>query len=176
MNLPNWAPLVAAEPVPRNIVIFDVDNCISDTARRAHLAPRSDIADNAERARAWERFHLASFDDAARNLDLVNVHAQRNSIVFFTAMPFRYHPMREDWLNKNGVPRWLTFYRPDSDLRRSVEVKRDMLAALTNFLDRGPRVFPWSIVAAYDDRRDIVDMYEEHGITARRVSINGEDL
>jgi hypothetical protein len=59
--------------------------------------------------------------------------------------------------------------RGDGDNRSAVEVKREMASFLRGFEDQTKR----KVIAAYDDRQDIVDMYRENGYIAQLLDANG---
>jgi hypothetical protein len=139
-----------------NHIIVDLDNCIADDAWRI---PRI----NWQKANPMERYHdyhsLSGFDDL-RNEDILMSAACDVAILVFTARPLQYRPMTEEWLRRKGVPFKHLIMRNNNDHRPSLELKRHMLHWL-------PEVYGvrWgSIVAAYDDRPDVVEMYLKHGI------------
>lgn len=145
------------------IIICDVDNVISDDSWRADFV-RPGEAD------PWLRYHpyhQACCLDVAANLHLLT-DPPGARVVLLTAMPEEYGGLREDWLARNRVPYSLILYRPPGDHRPSVVVKRERLL----WLFEDPCWDIRDVVAAYDDRADVVEMFCELGLPGRRVAIN----
>lgn len=141
----------------RNNIIVDIDNCIADDAWRI---PRI----NWQKSNPAERYHdyhsLSGFD-AAGNLEIFEDH-HAAGVILFTARPVAYRALTEEWLRRKGLNYDFLVMRNNNDHRPSVELKRGMLHWL-------PEVYgvPWSsIVAAYDDRKDVVEMYRKHHVPA----------
>lgn len=138
-----------------NTIIVDLDNCIADDSWRI---PRI----NWQKRDPLERYHdyhsLAAFDKLCNEDILFGARAGVDQIVVFTARPTMYHAATEEWLRRNNVPFKHLIMRNNNDNRPSLELKRTMLHWL-------PELYgvPWgSIVAAYDDRPDVVEMYRKH--------------
>lgn len=146
-----------------DIVIIDVDNCISDDCwRRDHIIP-SDVAAAPEVR--WHAYHLAAGADEARNIHIFKQIPAGSRIVISTAMPEFYRRRRERWLRKHNVPFDQLVMRANKDHRPSVEVKRDALHAII-------REYPHANIMAYDDHPEIVTMYKNHGVFAIHMAIN----
>lgn len=145
-------------------VILDLDNCIANDAWRI---PRI----NWQKQNPLERYHeyhsLSAYDELG-NTDLFAEH--HHEVIVFTARPVLYHAITEEWLLRNNVPVKHLIMRNNDDHRSSVELKRHMLHWLPEHYD-----VPWQeIVAAYDDRQDVVDMYRKYHIAAHVRAIHGE--
>lgn len=140
----------------KKYVIVDLDNCIADDAWRI---PRI----NWQKSNPMERYHdyhsLSGFD-ALGNRDIVDQHCVENIIL--TARPTLYRAITEEWLARNRVPYKYLIMRNNDDHQHSAALKRQMfywLPALYNVA--------WTdIVAAYDDREDVIDMFCQHRIDA----------
>lgn len=139
-----------------NQVIVDLDNCISDDAWRI---PRIDWSKKNPLERYHEYHSLSAFDDFV-NTDIVTRPGQR--VIVFTARPVLYRAITEEWLRRNEVPFDHLIMRNNDDHRHSMELKREMLHWLPEHYGVGWK----SIVAAYDDRQDVVDMFRRHNIDA----------
>lgn len=146
----------------RQILIFDADNCLSDDGWRI---PLIDFKQQSMDAR-YHNYHLASAFDTPGNLQLLK-NKQAEDVFIFTAMPERYRVLRELWFNSKRIGINHIFMRANGDHRKSVEVKRDMLREL---LEGG--ISRSSILAAYDDRKDVVDMYVEEHVNGKLLSIH----
>jgi hypothetical protein len=154
------------------IAIFDLDNCISDDHWRMD---RIDMRDPNPESRYHEYHSLSPFDKfGEKNRFLVHRHfEQGHEIIVLTARPVSLYYSTAYWLAQNGVHFSALIMRPEGVHTRSVELKETMVkgAIMTGFsVDR--------MVAAYDDRQDVVDMYKEKfGIQAERHFLHeeGED-
>lgn len=137
------------------IIILDVDNCIAHDEWRRHL-----IDERAQHPDArYHDYHLASaFDECALEW---RRFSSPSTVLIFTAMPELYRKLRELWLNKNGIGYAALMMRRHSDHRSSVAVKRDMLQEAMALY----RAVPHEI-RAYDDRDDVIAMYQEQGVDA----------
>lgn len=142
-------------------IILDLDNCIADDAWRI---PRINWQKSVHTGRYDDYHSLSGFDEIG-NTDLL---ATQNKIVIFTARPVAYHALTVEWLRRKGVDWKALIMRNNNDHRPSVDLKRQQLKWLIELYD----VPKDSIVAAYDDREDVVAMYREEGIAAHVRSIH----
>lgn len=147
------------------IVIFDLDNCVSDDSRRIPLIDWSQATPEQRYAKYHDMCHL---DDPA-NVQLVQANASAgHAIVFMTARPVTVRAKTEAWIQTLlGVKRFTLMMRNVGDHRKSVEVKRDMLLALPEYdmsID--------CVAIAYDDRQDVLDMYASYGIKTQLLKIH----
>lgn len=136
-------------------IIVDLDNCIANDAWRI---PKI----NWQKSNPMDRYHdyhsLSGYDECG-NMDIFAEHPGAKAIVF-TARPVLYHAVTEEWLRRKGVPYEFIVMRNNNDHRPSLELKRSMLKWLPEMYD----IEFNQIVAAYDDRPDVVDMYRAHGL------------
>lgn len=146
------------------IILCDVDNVISDDNWRVPFIAW-------HRVGVHERFHdyhIASPLDAVVNLHLLT--AGRPRVYLLTAMPEEYAPLRERWLAQNRIRYERILYRANSDHRHSVDLKRAMVRQL-----RDEGVPLWECVAAYDDRRPVVEMFRQEGLPGVHVQIHEQE-
>lgn len=130
------------------IILCDIDNCISDDLWRHSLI---DWAQPQGRDR-YHSYHAASWRDKARNLSILRYpHA---AIFFLTAMPEEYRKLREGWLAWHGIHYERMLMRTGDHHLDSIALKRNMVRQL-----RSEGIPMGDVVAAYDDRRAVVDMY-----------------
>lgn len=140
--------------------IFDIDNCLADDSRRIPKI-RWDLPATQGR---WNEYHADCGNDKAHNVDLV-----KNSVnpVFLTARPVIYHDETVNWLRWNyKIENPTIIMRNKNDMRCSRDLKDAQLTQLLSLYDCD------GIVAAYDDREDVVNMYRERGITAAVLKIH----
>jgi hypothetical protein len=89
--------------------------------------------------------------------------------VFLTARPEEVREVTRSWISRHlGITNPLLLMRASKDHRASVHLKEDQLLKLRDVHD----VALSAITAAYDDRPEIVAMYQQRGITAHIVSIH----
>lgn len=155
------------------VVIWDIDNCIADDSRRIPLIDFKQRDPNAR----YDPYHKGCGDDPAANIDIVaEFAAKAERTVFMTSRPVKYRQPTQDWLKAN-VPilekvKWSLMMRDDDDTRSSSEVKKAQLSRLSAY---GVRI-PEDVVAAFDDRKDVIEMYRLHGIeNAKLLAIRKED-
>lgn len=135
-------------------IILDIDNCIADDSWRI---PRI----NWKAENPFDRYHdyhsLSAFDQSG-NRDLFL--GCKHDIIIFTARPLIYRAATVEWLSRNGVACALMLMRDMEDHRHSVELKKMQLEVLIERSD----LEITDIVAAYDDRPDVISMYKGMGI------------
>lgn len=147
-----------AEVVDMAVVILDIDNTIACDAWRVPFIDHSAEFPYAK----YNAYHEASVEDEVANRQLFD--GVPHEIVIFTARPNIYAEMTKEWLRKNGVNYKLMFMRHEDDHRHSVELKQHMLGLLRCIYDG-------EIVAAYDDREDVCEMFRRNGVPAHCVKI-----
>lgn len=153
------------------IAIFDLDGCISDDAWRLHLIPEG-ASGNAD----FETYHSVCDKDAtlSKGLEVLGHHrSQGHLIIFSTARTLSNADRTAQWIVANTgmqpVEDFYMFMRSDADNRSTVECKKESLAAIKDMSIR----LELPIVAAYDDRSDIVSMYVNEGVAASGLDKNG---
>ena len=75
------------------------------------------------------------------------------------------------WLHFAGCDATGIFMRPNDCHDSSVEIKKVFLDALLEELNEAGE----EIVAAYDDKQAVIDMYKENGINGIRIAIHEEE-
>lgn len=143
--------------------IFDCDNVLADDAWRIPLIDwKQKSLDLRYRA-----YHLASaFDEPCKWHSLKTLRAE--NVLIFTAMPEEYRVLRQLWFNHRRIGYNKIYMRPTGNHEHSVQLKRWMLYRA--YEDFG--ISPKHIAAAYDDRPDVIAMYQEEGINGQLVSIH----
>lgn len=171
----------------KNVVVFDIDNCLAEDGSRMHLIPGADRhghiseieticgkAALSEHAR-WNAYHKAGENAAAHHHDEFFAAAEslpkHNGIVaFLTARPESQAEQTQRWLAKNGfasVARWVLLMRRDVCLAPSPVMKPLRLSEWLS--DRGMSFD--NVVCVHDDRRDVLDAFEKLGVTTKLLAI-----
>lgn len=147
--------------------ILDLDGCISDDAWRIEHISLTDP----DPFRRYHAYHQRAAWDVVRNHDLFSDPSA--AYLILTARPVFYRGMTQEWLRRAGIPVHALLMRNNDDHRPSPELKRAQLAWLPEY-----GVSLAEIVAAYDDREDVVSVYREAGLMAHRRAIHnhGERL
>lgn len=142
------------------IAIFDLDGCLADDRRRRKWLPAhgTDKPD-------YDQYHSDCVRDPLINGDVVRHHqGLGHHLLFLTARPQKYLHSTLRWLNDNfgEFDRFTLLMRPDNDHTPSPLLKVQM------FEEDGE--FQWSdVVAAYDDREDVLEAYAAKGASGCKV-------
>jgi len=161
---------MADESLCAKIAIFDLDGCVFDDRKRRHLLPTKGTKNQSE----FKLYHDMLFDDLpfSESLGLIFKHHDAgDNIVFNTSRPVSYMAESITALqrvlfrkSKDKIP-FTIHMRPTGSDKETVSLKRSVAVKL---------MAPWvKVVAAYDDRQDIVDMYRELGIAAQVLDERG---
>jgi hypothetical protein len=148
------------------VVLIDLEGTITDHSHRLHYYYKKDYE-------SYNSFlHLDPVNSAFVEYLLSDIEQIKpDKIILATAKSIDLRSDTMNWLHSNYATSTETFYdlfdefifREHLDSRSSVLVKRDFVKGLIDDKD-------YNIVAAYDDRRDICEMYEEFGIKSVLVS------
>ncbi|QJB22110.1 hypothetical protein XccvBFoX7_gp52c [Xanthomonas phage FoX7] len=150
-----------------HFVIFDIDGCIADDEWRFQFCQEDESPDV-----RYEHYHAASGRDQALSAGLSAWHGVRSTgafPIFITARPEKFRAITENWLlNHIGVDvakDGALFMRHNGDTGGSVDIKSNITAEIINAANETRHQI--KIIAAYDDRADIVTMYNSvFGINA----------
>jgi hypothetical protein len=161
--------------------IFDIDNCLANDEWRIPLINWA--ADNPDDR--YAKYHAAAYGDAAHNADkLAAAMIEGHGIIFLTARPTRYAKATEAWLDDVLFPAalshvsainssarsqgWTLIMRNNGDHRHSHALKESQLNQLVSHYEVSLR----DVAVAYDDRQEVIDMYQARGIPATRLWIH----
>lgn len=150
-------------------VVMDLDNCISDDARRIALIDW----DERDPDRRYKLYHEGAQFDAPRNKDVYHGAAidLRAELIIITARPERHRLMTMEWLNEHfSFLPWLLLMRPEGDHRSSIELKPRLLVSLAP-----AGVTPNSVITCYDDHEGVVNAYKAAGYPAVVLKIHDVD-
>jgi hypothetical protein len=158
-------PVIANEKTVTKYALWDLDNCLADDSARIALINWSE--QNA--FKRYEAYHEACENDPVGNYPLfARMRDQQVTPVFLTARPLSIREKTLAWISNNlGIEEPMLIMRNIFDHRPSVDVKREMVAALPNY-----DIADLDIVAAFDDRQDIVDMYRACGLPGHLLKIH----
>ena len=135
------------------VVIYDLDSCVSDDRWRLHLLPD------------YDTYHFFCPNDLPANKDIWPKNLDEFTPVIVTARPEKFRAHTEAWLRQNGFLYVDLYMRDNDDMRSSPELKKSAVAKIQK------DYFNCVINMAYDDRQDVLDMYETLGIPTRKVEI-----
>jgi len=148
----------------QSIIILDLDNCIANDEWRLPLIAWH-ATDLIER---YHDYHMASIRDALGNHDLLD---HEHAIVVMTSRPARYRQLTRQWLRDHQIAPLLLFMKEERHGERSVEVKRNYVKEMFDLLSIGQS----SVIMAYDDRPDVVEMYRALGLPATVRAIHDKE-
>lgn len=145
-----------------NIVVFDIDGCISDDRWR-----RARIPADANQPLQFDFYHAGCGDDPPLEVGsqvLTGHIANGDFIAFCTARPFKVAELTAGWIERHfsiePTKDFIILMRKDDDARSAVEVKTEFLSYINKYVEQTGK----NLVMAYDDRQDIIDMYRENGV------------
>lgn len=155
----------------KRIVIFDIDNCISnDEWRWFAIKDDKDVENIKEAGGDWHTqkyfnyYQLAGFDQF-QNRPFIEKHKE-DKIIFITARSALFGSVTQFWLHVHNINYvWLAMRAPN-DCRNHVDVKQNLLVEVCKNFSKE------DICMAYDDRQEIVDMYRANGLQAEVLKIN----
>lgn len=141
------------------VAIFDLDGCLCDDRRRRRLLPRDPLFATDD---DYVAYHEDLGNDPPMNLDIVDAHiALGHRIAFVTARPQRYYVETIEWLenhfDEDLACDFILLMRKQGDNSHSPQLK-------TRLVD-DCAAFGWAnVVAAYDDRADVLEAYARRGV------------
>lgn len=171
----------------KNVVVFDLDNCLAEDGSRMHLIPGADKNGRvsaveaitckfavAEQSR-WDAYHKAGENSRGHHHEEFYAAAESlpkgcGVVVFLTARPQKYTQETVAWLRDNGfaaVPRWALVMRHDTCLAPSPIMKTQRLS---DWLCDNNMTFD-NVACVYDDRVDVLQAFEKLGVQTRRLAI-----
>lgn len=139
------------------MAIFDLEGTLTYAGWREHLRV----------AGRFDQYHKLFSSDLART-DIIDalkgLYNIGYNIMILTAKPISGRGEAVDWLSTNGVPYDLLIMRPEGNDQTSPNFKKKVLGKLDkdNLFD---------VKIAFDDRQDIIDMYNDELITTFKVEL-----
>lgn len=144
----------ARSPAQRNAAIFDLDGCLSDDSWRLIM-----IKDSGDDRFGEYHANLHRDNPLAAGSDRLNHHINAGDFIFFiTARPVSVADETVKWIRSMyqiDLSNMMVFMRrADEEGVSAVTIKRDRI---THIMERQTHM---RIIAAYDDRPDIIQMYQ----------------
>lgn len=155
------------------IAIFDLDGTLSDDRRRRKLLPPRFLTNElpAPKDEDYDAYHADCLNDPVINRLLVEFHrASGHFIAFVTARPQRFLHDTAEWINRHfpDLPNFTIIMRPNGDERPSPQLKVALVGEAFG-LDAPHH---WErVIAAYDDRKDVLEAYFMAGVPSSRCSL-----
>lgn len=137
--------------------IVDLDSTISDDSWRLWMIDPQ-LPDGTDK---YQAYHIHCDGD-----ELINRYIVDDSpceIVFMTARPECVRQKTVNWLRQNKIYYKVLLMRPNDDHCPSVQLKRRWVKALRNN-------WMFEFEKGYDDRQDIVNMFNKNGVKGILVS------
>lgn len=141
---------------PTPLYIFDLDGTLSDPAKRLHLAEEG----------RWVEFYKASQYDpliVPTALTLTLLVLGGAEVQIWTGRGEEARRETESWLYSHGIRFSVLRMRPAGSSTKDDVLKQSWLLGLTQE-DRG------RLVAAYEDRSSVVDMWRQNGVVCYQVA------
>ena len=140
---------MSGEEIKPKAVIFDIDDTLSDTDHRQHLAV----------AKQWSAFYDEIPNDKPMNTVMIleALHRDAIKIILLTGRPEKYRESTVAWLDKYGVEYDELLMRPaDKPYIKDAQIK---LTHYTNSIQ--PK---YDVIAVFEDRKQCVDMWRKIGL------------
>lgn len=145
------------------VAIFDLDGCISDDRHRRKLSDES----------SFTAYHSLATKDKAAHVALARRWAEvADKVVFLTGRPERFRQDTMEWIDRElALPhRYGLYMRPEDNHQSQVNVKGELFAQMMAEL-KSP-----DVMAAFDDREDIIAKYRSIGIVAHILRVEDNEL
>lgn len=151
----------------KKYIIVDLDNCIADDQWRIKFINWEEEDPD----KRYHNYHAVSGQDIICNKHILLLDDPDVRLIVFTARPKKYFDTTVDWFSKNGVYDKVLFMlmRQEGDHRHSSTLKSHFLKETKDLIGE---CWKETIIAAFDDREDVVKMYLDHGINAQVVKIH----
>lgn len=152
--------------IANRFAIWDLDNCLSDDSTRI-----SSIDWARKGNKRYEQYHSEALLDMPNKaaVELFKEQEYEGIIpIIFTGRPIRWEDDTDIWIAEHLQPRAgkvMKMMRGKEDERESTPLKESML----NVCIRCNIFQITQVVAAYDDRKPIIDMYKARGIAGAKV-------
>lgn len=149
-----------------DFIILDLDNTICDDLWRYDMIKWESTC-HMER---YHDYHSLAILDFPGNRHLFS--NKEKKIIVFTARPETYRDITENWLNAHNISPVLMLMRGEDDHSTSVILKNNQWQKAKQLLS----IDAEHINCAYDDRHDVVHMYQRRGLIAKVAAINDSKL
>lgn len=168
------SPVPKREPSGR-LAIFNIDGCISDDRWR-----RARVPEGASQSADFAAYHDGAKDDPPLQFGaaiLANHIANGDFIAFATGREIHRAEETATWIRKHFAIKpnedFIIMMRDANDQRAVVDVKMEQAQYLIkSFCPQNEK----TVIAAYDNRNDVVQMYRSNGFDATILNEDGEFL
>lgn len=150
------------------IFLCDIDGTVADLTHRLKYIAKDQRDDKGKRIHPnWKKFFAACVMDepitpVIETIQLLSRAGARIIMMSGRSDEVRYET--EQWLKEHDVPFDSMYMRRAGDTRQDAIVKAELLAQVVD-------AYPFSeIVAVFDDRQQVVDMYRDMGIKVYQVA------
>lgn len=137
----------------QTVILVDLDGTISNCEWRLPMIQT--------KPKNWPLFFAGIVQDKiiVETADFVKKHvADGAELIFFTARPSNTNHLTHTWLQRHGYKDYKLITRQKGDFRPDVIVKEE------NYLNQIKDKY--SVVAALDDKKEILEMFRKHGVNA----------
>lgn len=148
----------------KSVYVFDIDGTLADLSHRLHFIEGKE--------KDWDSFYHNVKNDSIIPQNVMTFLMLRNSmphenLLFVTGRPERTREDTEMWLARNVfmsqyIPTDTLFMREDDDHRKDYEVKEELYH---KFIEPN-----YNVIAVFEDRKQVVDMWRKLGITCYQVA------
>lgn len=157
----------------KSAIIVDLDGCLCDDRHRKQWIPNKEIhgaLSHEAMDLMWSEYHRGIPNDTPvpHMMSLLRFAISSDfMIIYLTGREQKFFDVTNEWLAKHvgDTSNHLIFMRPDGDRQASALFKEAMLTEIRSITDK----FGIKIAAAFDDRRDIYEMYCRNGLPAVHV-------
>ncbi len=151
----------------RPLYIFDIDGTLADLTHRLHFIYKN-LDDNGDWKKDWDAFFGDVLNDhpIQEVIHTCNALAVSADIYFFSGRSDRSREDTRTWLCEHVSPfskAWPLHMRKHGDHRRDNIVKQEMYDAL-------PDHDKVRLVAVFDDRDQVVEMWRQNGVKCYQVA------
>ena len=147
------------------LVLVDLDGCISDDLWRRRFIDYKLDQGKSPNQEDYDAYNALAYLDRYVNHHIIKNTPVEHFISIVTARPIEYRRITEAWLSSNIIRHDKLVMRPLDDLRKSPELKVELVKELLKELD----CHISDIDMAFDDRQDVLDAYKELGILRTRL-------
>ena len=144
-------------------VIFDVDGTLANVDSILHHLVKHKNRDTEVFKKDFYRFHLESVNVPPRQevVDMVHKAVEDgHHIIVVTARAEQWRPHTSMWLALNKIPSNALFMRRQNDQRKDYNVKKSILKHIQQ---------AWDVVHAVDDNPNVIQLWEENGISTTKI-------
>lgn len=136
--------------------IFDLDGTLADCKHRLHWIKN--------KPKRFDKFYEEMDKDVPikgileiwRSIMLTAVSVlEKKHIIISTGRPEKYRRKTQIWIQNEFISYTDLYMRPDGDYRPDYEVKKEHLDKIRE---------KYNVLGAFDDRKQVLKMYQENGI------------